>query len=203
MRPLLLGLMLAGFCHSAFADEISSAYTDLDIGKDCATVAVAAEGDGQWANFVCPGYRGFPVLVYDDDARQSAFYGFPPPGDLAPAWESFAAFNSVGPKIEWRVETKGETAIPFAAIHRRLVSDPEDPEKKIEVLVVSRVAQLTDGKSCAVGLVVASGNPTANDMARRIADEQARDFVCGADERVQVSGEVPLPEFTRQEEPEQ
>jgi hypothetical protein len=203
MRKLLCCLAFAGLCQPAFADGISSVYTDLDIAKDCAAVAVAAEGDGQWANFACSGYRGYPVLVYDDDARQSAFYGFPPTDGKALAWESFAAFNSVGPNIEWRIETKGDVAIPFAAIHRRLVSDPEDPEKKIEVLVVSRVAQLDDGKSCAVGLVVASGNPTANDMARRIADEQARDFACGADERVQVSGEVALPLFTRQEELEQ
>jgi hypothetical protein len=46
---------------------------------------------------------------------------------------------------------------------------------------------------------VASGNPKANETARKIADEQARDFACGADERVVVSSDVALPEFTRQE----
>nr|WP_206078597.1 hypothetical protein [Mesorhizobium camelthorni] len=49
----------------------------------------------------------------------------------------------------------------------------------------------------AVGLVVATGNPKANETARKIADEPARNFACGADERVLVSGDVPLPEFSR------
>ena len=82
---------------------------------------------------------------------------------------------------------------------RWFVSDPEDDTKKTEVLVVEKVGQLGERDGCAVGLVVATDNPKANETARRIADESVRDFACGADERVLVSGDVPMPSFARQD----
>lgn len=198
MRKFLAVLAVTGLGSVAHAGEISSTYTDLIAENDCVTYAAAEQGEGDWAKMVCSGYRGYPVLLTYDDARESIFYGFPPGGDLAPAWESFAAFNSAGPKIEWRLETNGDRSIPFATIHRWSVSNP-DPDKKIEVLIVSKVAQMAERDSCVIGLVVASGNPKANDTARQIADEQARNFACGADERVQVSDDIALPEFSRTE----
>ena len=102
-----------------------------------------------------------------------------------------------GPKIEWRVAKDGDRTIPFATIHRWSVSDPEDAEKQVEVLVVEKVGQIGEQDGCAVGLVLATGNPKANETARKIADEQARGFACGGDERVLV-GE-PMPTFDRQE----
>ncbi|MGO4843730.1 hypothetical protein AB4144_66780, partial [Rhizobiaceae sp. 2RAB30] len=79
--------MLSAFsCFPAGAGEIVSAYTDLNAEKDCTTFAMNAE-EGQFANMVCDGYRGFPVIIYSADLRESVFYGFPPAGDLAPAWE--------------------------------------------------------------------------------------------------------------------
>ncbi len=195
MKSFVAALLVASACHAAAAGEISSAYTDLNAEKDCTTFAAAAEGDGEWANMTCNGYRGYPVLIYYGDARESLFYGFPPGGDLAPAWESFSGFNSAGPKVEWRIDTEGGRAIPYATIHRWSVSDAEDSTRQTEVLVVAKVGQVDARDGCAVGLVLASGNPKANEMARRIADEQARDFACGADERVIVGD--PMPEFSR------
>jgi len=58
------------------------------------------------------------------------------------------------------------------------------------------VAQLSDGAGCTVGLVRATGDPDANEKARKIADEQATDFSCG-DERTLVGD--PMPAFTRSE----
>jgi hypothetical protein len=198
VKATVFGLAFLGFCQAAGAAEIVSEYTDLGADRHCTVFAAAEEGEGDWANLVCDGYRGHPVIIYSADLRESIFYGFPPAGDLAPAWESFAAFNSAGPKIEWRIEKDGDRALPFATIHRWFVSnDPDDPEQKTEVLVVAKVGQLAERDGCAVGLVVATGNPKANEMARKIADEQARDFACGADERVVLSGEAPLPEFSR------
>ena len=115
-------------------------------------------------------------------------------------WESFAAFNSTGPKIEWRIEVDGERQVPIRRDPSLVCQrDPDDPEKKIEVLVVEKVGQIGVGEGCTVGLVVATGNPKANETARKIADEQAREFACGADERVIVSSDVELPTFDRQE----
>ena len=200
MRKVFCCLALSSFWSFAHAAGISSVYTEINPDKDCTVFASAEEGEGDWANLVCTGYRGYPVIIYSADLRESVFYGFPPAGDLAPAWESFAAFNSAGPKIEWRVDMDGDRALPFATIHRWSVSnDPDNPEKKTEVLVVAKVGQIAERDGCAVGLVVANGNPKANETARTIADEQARNFACGADERVLVSGDVPLPEFSRAE----
>lgn len=183
-------------CWPAAAAEMSSAYTDLNTARDCA-VLESSQDEGDFVRMICPGWRGYPVILSAGDLRESVFYGFPPSGELP--WESFGPFNATGNKIEWRIETNGETAVPIATIHRWFVSDPEDDTKKTEVLVVEKVGQLGERDGCAVGLVVATGNPKANETARRIADESVRDFACGADERVLVSGDVPMPSFARQD----
>lgn len=195
MRVWLAGLFLLAVTGAGGAEEISSVYTELNADSDCTTFSINEEG-GDFASIACNGYGGYPVVIYSADLRESIYYGFPKTGDLQPAWESFSAFNSAGPKIEWRVAKDGDRTIPFATIHRWRVSDPEDAEKEVEVLVVEKVGQITGEEGCAVGLVLATGNPKANDTARKIADEQARDFSCG-DERV-VVGE-PMPSFDRQQ----
>jgi hypothetical protein len=195
-RTLWATFAVLACCHVVAAGEISSAYTDIDAEKTCSVFSANEEG-GEFANLACNGWRGYPVLIYSGDLRESLFYGFPPDGDLAPAWESFSAFNSTGAKIEWRIEADGPRATPFATIHRWFISaDPENPEKQTEVLVVEKVGQIHERAGCAVGLVLATGNPKANDAAREIADEKARNFICGADQRV-VVGDVP--DFTRSE----
>lgn len=178
--------------------EITSAYTDLDSEKDCTTFSAPAEGaEGDWANLVCNGFRGYPVFIYYNDAREALFYGHPPGGDLAPVWESFDAFNRSGPKIEWRLDDSSGNKVPFATIHRWFVSDPEDPDDEVEVLVVEKVGQPFEREGCVVGYVVATGNPDANEKARRIADGQARDFACGADQPAIDQGTVAVPSFNR------
>jgi len=193
MRALLIPLALAGLCQAASAGDISSAYTDLDWDKDCVTYAQAAEGEGDWASLACSGYRGYPVLIGYDDARESLFYGFPS-HDMTSVWESFSALNTAGPKVEWRIETNGDMAIPFAVIHRRSISNPEDENKSTEVLVVAKVAQPDVQEGCTVGLVLATGNPQANDQARKLADEKAKGFACGKDKRVVIGN---APDFGR------
>jgi hypothetical protein len=195
MRALIAGLFVIGLGSTANAEEIKSVYSEINVDKDCTTFDLNVEG-GEFANLACNGYGGYPVLIYSGDLRESLYYGFPPAGDHV--WESFGAFNSTGAKIEWRVAIDGGRAIPFAVIHRWFVSvDPEDSSKQTEVLVVEKVGQVKEQDGCAVGLVMASGNPQANETARKIADEQARSFACGADERVVVGDN--LPEFDRQQ----
>ncbi|MER9575272.1 hypothetical protein NKI78_06405 [Mesorhizobium sp. M0400] len=193
MRALLIPLVLAGFCQAARAGDISSVYTDLVWEKDCVTYAQAEEGDGDWADLACSGYGGYPVMVSYDDARESLFYGFPP-GDMTTVWESFSGLNSAGPKVEWRIETKGDMAVPFAVIHRRSISDSEGENKSTEVLIVAKVAQPGAHEGCPIALVLATGNPAANDQARKLADEKARTFACGKDKRVVIGN---TPDFGR------
>ncbi|PAP96512.1 hypothetical protein [Mesorhizobium wenxiniae] len=194
MRSLLMiPLALAGLCQAAQSGDISSAYTDLDWKKDCVTYAQATEGEGDWASLACSGYRGYPVLIAYDDARESLFYGFPS-SDMTAVWESFIAFNSAAPKLEWRIETNGDLAIPFAVIHRRSISNPEGENKPTDVLIVAKVAQPENYEGCTVGLVLATGNRAANDEARKLADEKARTFACGKDKRVVIGN---APDFGR------
>lgn len=182
MRNTLIGLaVLAGFSPAA-GGEIASAYTELDLGRDCAIVAAAGPDDGDWQDFVCSGWRGYPVLLSIADLRSSAFYGFPPTGDRP--FETFAAFNSAGARIEWRIESDGDRSTPFATIHRWTVERAEG--QRTEVLVVAKVGQLDGRQGCTVGLVAVPGNPGANEAARRLADERARSFACGTDKPVEI-----------------
>ncbi|MGO1079665.1 hypothetical protein [Inquilinus sp. CA228] len=185
MRPITIvfALAVAAWSGPATAAEIASAYTDLDPGRDCATVAVAGPDDGDWQDLVCAGWRGYPVLLSTADLRSSVFYGFPPAGDRP--FETFAAFNGVGPRIEWRIETDGDRSTPFATIHRWTVGGADD--QQAEVLVVAKVGQLDGRQGCVVGLVTASGHPDANEAARRLADERARSFACGTDKPVEIA----------------
>ncbi|GAA4123395.1 hypothetical protein ACFFTN_07625 [Aminobacter aganoensis] len=193
MRKLVLAGVLAMPWPVAAAEEISSAYTEIRTEQDCVTYEKAGADDGDFANFACAGYRGYPVLMFTGDLRESMYYGFPPANLDGVPWQSFGTFNSTGGRIEWRISSHDGLSVPFATIHRWYVQDEASDAKQIEVLVVAKVGQPGKADGCAVGLVLATGKPNANELARKIADEQARDFACGADERVLV-GE-PIPEF--------
>ncbi|MEX0343465.1 MAG: hypothetical protein AB3N20_00980 [Rhizobiaceae bacterium] len=184
-------LFLLAFIAPLRAGEISSEYTKLNTETDCTVFSSASEGDGDWANLTCNGYRGYPILIYYSDLRESLHYGFPPSGDLAPKWESFGGFNSTSGTIEWRIETDESGPRPFATIHRWTVSDVNG-DGEIQVLVVEKVAG-PGGDGCVVGYVVATGNGNANQAARDVADDYARDFSCGFDETVVHEGSVALP----------
>lgn len=195
MRAILALAATMSMVASASA-QITSQYTELDTERDCITIASSGADEGDWADLVCPGYRGYPVLLFYSDVRESLFYGFPPEFDRVPDFMSFSGFNRVGPTIEWRLAPRNGVEVPFATIHRWFVDDPEFPGDETQVLVVRRVGQLDDRQGCVVGFVVASGNANANEQARRVADEQAREFACGADQPAILSGTVPLPDFT-------
>lgn len=199
LTVLISALSIIGFaCLPAQAQEKSSVYTEIDPGESCTVFAKASEGDGDWANLVCDGWRGYPVMVQYGDLRESLFYGYPPAGDMAPIWESFGGFNTTGPTIEWRLEKRGDDLLPFATIHRWFVADPEGGED-IQVLVVEKVGQPYERDGCAVAYVVASGNPDANEKARAHADNLVEGFACGADQPAYDVGSVPLPDVVRAE----
>lgn len=175
------------------ASDISSAYTKVDFEKGCTTFAAPEDGEGDWANSTCDGYKGYPALVYYGDARESWYYGFPKSGDLAPRWESFGGFNAAGDTIEWRIMTEYGLTRPFATIRRWFVSRADDSAKQDEVLVVTRVGQPGEADGCVIGYVMATGNPGANEQAREMADTKALSFVCGSTNHHVREGSVKLP----------
>ncbi len=189
LLSVYLALIAAALPAAAAPD---SAYTRLDFDKDCTILDQPAADDegGDWAELLCPGYKGYPVYLSYGDARESLFYGFPPDSG-PPRWESFGAFNGVSGTIEWRLDG----GRPFATIHRWTVNPAMDDGStgRIEVLVVSKVGQPDARDGCVAGYVVATGNPGHNAKARQVADRLLDGFDCASSIPVRIEGSVPLP----------
>ena len=190
-------LALALGCVPALSQSIESAYTSFD-AKTCKhEKGTDVEDYGSWR---CPGYQGMRVLLSAGDQRMFVSYGPSRKNDLATE-QTFPGFNDVYEgTVEWRIEkpVKGKPR-PFATILRWNVVTPEDSEKATgpvkptgRVLVVTR---LGPGGLCHVGYVDARANPDANELARKLADEHARTFMCGKDNRMVVgkTGSVAMP----------
>lgn len=160
-------LLLAGF--SVPASAASSAYTDLDLDR-CKTLS-SNEFGTQWA---CTGFGGMPLRVAEGDLRFSFAYGRKGEDEVL-AGQTLPPFNTLGPRIEWRLDNSGK---PFASIVRYL-TDRDDPLPDAQVLVVSK---LKPGNSCHIAYIDATANADANALARQAADELAQKFDCAKDD---------------------
>jgi hypothetical protein len=166
--------------ESADAQSMVSTYTST-APKNCRPVGRPSELDGS-ATRVCPGKAGLMVLIAEDDLREVVSVGrnrkAAAEEPAANIW--FAPFNSSENTVEWRAAgTK-----PFAIIQRWHIADGSDPDKQGRpntkaMLVVTR---LPPGPVCHVAYVDAIANPNANELARKAADDFARDFSCDKDE---------------------
>jgi len=172
-------LMVAGLA-CADAQSVGSAYTST-APKDCRQIGKPSELDGSTTR-ACPGKDGLTVLIAEDDLREIVSVGrnrrAAAEEPAAKTW--FAPFNSSETTIEWRATG----AKPFAIIQRWHIADNSDPDKQGRpstkaMLVVTR---LPPGPVCHVAYVDAVANPTANELARKAADDFARGFTCGKDE---------------------
>ena len=160
----LLAIALIAATAPAYAGGVTSAYSDFDI-KKCKVVESDPQSEsGIWE---CKGLRGWPVTYLEGDLRGNAAFGASPLAQCTSA-QSFAAFNSPGPRIEWRLD-KGK---PFATI-LRWTTDKGDGTPKQTWLVVTKL----DGKHTCRTAVVAGATPKANDVARNRADA-TRGFDC-------------------------
>ncbi|UPT85140.1 hypothetical protein HAP41_0000033155 [Bradyrhizobium barranii subsp. apii] len=174
---VLLTCLSAG--HVA-AQSMGSTYSST-APKDCRQIGKPSELDGGTTR-VCPGKNGLIVLIAEDDLRENVSVGrnrkAAAEEPAAKVW--FAPFNSSEATVEWRsAGTK-----PIAMIQRWHIADGTDPDKQGRpntkaVLVVTR---LPPGPVCHVAYVDAIANPTANELARKAADDFARSFTCGKDE---------------------
>lgn len=174
---VLLTYLSAG--HVA-AQSMGSTYSST-APKDCRQIGKPSELDGSTTR-VCPGKDGLIVLIAEDDLREIVSIGrnrkAAAEEPAAKVW--FAPFNSSEATVEWRsAGTK-----PFAMIQRWHIADSTDPDKQGRpntkaMLVVTR---LPPGPVCHVAYVDAIANPTANELARKAADDFTRSFTCGKDE---------------------
>ena len=179
-------VVLSGLMSPANAQTFSSSYTST-APKDCRTIGKPSDLDGSTTR-VCPGKSGLEVLISEDDLREIVSVGR---NRMAAAKEPaaevwFGPFNSTAHTVEWRaVDAK-----PFAIIQRWLIADNADPDKsgRPTAKPMLAVTRLPPGPVCHVAYIDAQANRDANELARKAADEFARDFNCAKDE-VKVIGE--------------
>lgn len=168
---LIVATIAFGAVSPAAAQKYDSAYTDVDL--DACEVIEENEWGATWA---CEGFDGLPVRIAEGDLRFFVSYGVDAENEPA-AQQTLPPFNSLGPKIEWRLTDEDGGWVPFATILRFFVQR-EEGEDEGQILVVTRVEE---GYTCHVAYIDALANKNANELAREAADEMVRDFDC-ADE---------------------
>jgi hypothetical protein len=177
----------SGPISTANAQTFSSSYTST-APKDCRMIGKPSELDGSTSR-VCPGKAGLVVSISEDDLRETVSVGrnraAAAKEPAAQSW--FGPFNSTTNTVEWRaVDGK-----PFAIIQRWHIADNSDPDKEGRPTAkpMLAVTRLPPGEVCHVAYVDAQANANPNELARKAADELARNFQCGKDE-VKVVGET-------------
>lgn len=169
---LLAALTVAASALPAGAAP-QSAYTDLAL-DGCTTVEMFEEGVG--ARLRCAGYKGIAVSVLEGDLRFYVSYGADAEKQCA-AQQTFGPFNTLGPRIEWRLEA----GRPFATILRWYLDKEEGGRESW--LVVTRL----DGNGICHVAYIEGALADANERARAAADARARRFDCFADVPVIVA----------------
>ena len=183
------GLVFAvlGLASPATAQTFSSSYTSTD-PKDCRVISAHTEVDDSTIR-TCPGKTGLVVVISEDDLRETVSVGRNRAAaarePAAQVW--FGPFNSTEPTVEWRA-VNGK---PFAIIQRWHIADNSDEDKNGRPIAkpMLAVTRLQPGAVCHVAYIDAQANPSANELARKAADEFARGFNCDKDE-VKVIGET-------------
>lgn len=154
---------------TAIAQQIEFSETSLDLNMDC-TVVQSDDFGSTWA---CPGHKGIPVRVAERDRRMMVSYGLESGSEPA-AKQTLEPYNRLDSKIEWRVSNSEGHWKPFATILKFFTKETGD-ETEGEVLVVTRIVP---GATCQIAYVDALANPDALELARKAADEKAKDFDC-------------------------
>ena len=184
MRKLGAALILMALAAPAAAQPIESAYTKFDTKTCKHQKGTQVEEYGTWTG---PGYGGIKIVVAAGDQRMLVSFGSRK-DDLA-SEQTFPGFNNVYEgTVEWRIENKAGKKRPFATILRwNVMVEADKPNDRGLITSTGRVLVVTrlgPGGVCHVGYVDARANPNANELARKIADEHARNFRCGKDKRI-------------------
>jgi hypothetical protein len=167
---------------TATAETFDSTYTSI-AAKRCKKHVNLRIDDTEYAvSRICAGAAGYKVYVDEEDLRETLTIGKTAKQALSEpaADDHYGAFNGFEDTVEWR---SGKDRKPFAAIVGWYFADNEHLEKSgrpksARLLVVLR---LPPGPVCGVAYIDRAANPDANALARKAADEIARDFKCGED----------------------
>jgi len=175
VRMIAAAAFLIAAAGTAFAQDFASLYSSTAF-RNCKKVDAAKDGEGGWSIWLCAGIGGYVVRVTEDDLRMTVSIGrnLQAAADEPASKHQFAPFNSVHDTLEWRM-TKGQ---PFATIQRWFLADVENSDKggkpaQVAMLIVTRLSP-----TCHVAYVDVHANAIANALARKAADEHARDFDC-------------------------
>ena len=173
----LAALLAASWAN---AQTVGSQYSST-APKNCRMIGKPSELDGSTTRF-CRGKAGFSVLISEDDLRETVSVGKSRAAaaeePAAQVW--FGPFSSTLTTVEWRIAGNK----PFAIIQRWLIADNADRDEKDRPRdkAMLAVTRLPPGAVCHVAYVDVAANPNANELARKAADELARDFQCSRDE---------------------
>jgi hypothetical protein len=176
-----------GLISPASAQTFGSSYTST-APKNCRVTSARNEVDDSTIR-TCPGKAGLVVLISEDDLRETVSVGrnraAAAKEPAAQVW--FGPFNSTEHTVEWRTMN----GRPFAIIQRWHIADSTELDKNGRPIAkpMLAVTRLPPGQVCHVAYIDAQANPNPNELARKAADELARDFKCGTDE-VKVIGET-------------
>jgi hypothetical protein len=182
--------VLPACCAEAIAIEAAkSSYTSI-AERACRKASVLRIEDTEYAvSRICPGRGGYKVFIDEEDLRETLTVGktASQAAREPAARDHYGAFNAYEDTIEWR---SGRDGKPFAIIVGWSFADNENTDatgapQSDRLLVVFR---LPPGPVCKVAYVDRTANRDANALARKAADETARDFRCDADV-TQVIGE--------------
>ncbi|HEY0851720.1 MAG TPA: hypothetical protein VGD96_17535 [Bradyrhizobium sp.] len=179
LTTLTLFAASAALILQSNAETIGSSYTST-APRDC-RVTSASNGVDDSTIRVCPGKNGLIVLIAEDDLRETVSIGRTRLGaarePAAQTW--FGPFNSTTNTVEWRAAN----GRPYAIIQRWHIADNSDPDKDGRPIAkpMLAVTRLPPGPVCHVAYVDVQANPNANELARKAADELARNFKCGKD----------------------
>ena len=173
MRHLAFLAFLVAGSSIAFAGQITSIYSDFDLKKCEALELYGGDNEGEGGVWQCPGIEGFDVLYLEGDLRGFVAFG-PEARSQCTSAQTFGAFNSPGPKIEWRMEN----GKPIATIFRWFTDNGSGEEgAKQNWLVVTKL----NGKDACRTALIDTKYPNANAVARAKADENSRSFNCEKD----------------------
>jgi hypothetical protein len=183
-----LALMSAWLTCAASAETFESSYTSI-AEKQCRKFDVLKIGDNEYAaSRVCAGRGGYKVSINESDLRATLTVGKTSrqAGREPAALDRYGAFNDYEDTVEWR---SGRNGKPFAIIVGWSFADNENADaagrpKSARLLVVMR---LPPGPVCKVAYVDRAANDDANVLARKAADDIARNFKCDTD-KPQVIG---------------